>query len=78
MITRPDKVIYHFDMKAFILLLFMQICRYLVVGYDAQSDGCDVQRVCDKVNHVPHVMYVLAQSHIPQLLHLAPDKPCAG
>lgn len=35
------------------------------MGDDAQRDGGDVQRVCDKVDHVPHVMYVLAQPHIP-------------
>lgn len=39
--------------------------RYLVVRDDAQRNGGNVQRVCDKVDDVPHVVYVLAQPHIP-------------
>ena len=44
----------------------------LVVCDEAESNGGDVERVCDEVDDVPHVADVLPQAHLPQLLDLAP------
>lgn len=46
---------------------------YLIVRHHSQCHGCDVQRVGNEVNDVPHVPHVLLQADIPQLLYLAPD-----
>ncbi len=47
---------------------------YLVVSDEPERDGGDVERVGDEVDNVPHVVDVLAQAHVPQLLDLAPDQ----
>jgi len=46
----------------------------LDVGDKAQRDGGDVERVGDEVEDVPHVMRVLVQAAVPELLDLDPDQ----
>lgn len=49
---------------------------YLEVGHDAQRHGGHIQRVGHEVDHVPHVMNVLPETHVPQLFHLTPYQTC--
>lgn len=44
------------------------------VSYDPECHRGYVQRVCYEVNHVPHIVHVLLQAHVPQLFHLRPDQ----
>ena len=44
----------------------------LIVRDDSERDGGDVERVGDEVDDVPHVADVLPETHLPQLLYLAP------
>ncbi len=48
----------------------------LVVCDQPEGDGGDVERVGDEVYHIPHVIHVLPQAHVPQLLDLTPDETC--
>ena len=48
--------------------------NYIKIGHGPQSDGGHVERVCDEIHDVPHIIDVLLQTHVPQLLDLAPDQ----
>jgi len=45
---------------------------HLVISDESECNGGDVERVGDEVDDVPHVINVLSQAHVPQLLDLAP------
>ena len=47
---------------------------YIEVGDSSESDGGDVEGVCDEVHDVPHVADVLLEADVPQLLDLRPDE----
>ena len=47
---------------------------YITVGSDPQTDGGNVQRICDEVNNIPKVTCVLLETHVPELLDLTPDE----
>ncbi len=56
--------------KACTTVLYLVVCDY------PEGDGGDVERVGHEVYHIPHVVHVLPQAHVPQLLDLAPYEPC--
>jgi len=56
-------------------LLLLVFLLYSVVSYHPKRYGGYVQRVRYEVDHVPHVVHVLLQTHVPQLFHLRPDQP---
>jgi len=50
-------------------------CSESVVSYDSEHHRDYVQRVRYEVDHVPHIVHVLLQAHVPQLFHLRPNQP---
>ena len=57
-----------------VFVLHLARLNYIKIGHSPQSDGGHVERVGDEVHDVPHVIDVLLQSHVPQLLDLTPDQ----
>lgn len=55
--------------------LILVLLLHPVVSYDPERDRGYVKRVRYEVDHVPHVVHVLLQAHVPQLFHLRPDQP---
>ena len=46
--------------------------NYIKVCYSSETDSRHVEGVGDEVDHVPHVVDVLLQADIPQLLNFTP------
>lgn len=55
-------------------LVFLVFFLHPVVSDHPERSGGYVQGVCNEVDHVPHVVHVLLQADVPQLLHLRPNQ----
>ena len=50
------------------------VLSYIEIRHSPQAYRGHVERVGDEVHHVPHVIDVLLEPHVPQLLDLTPDE----
>ena len=50
------------------------LMSYIEIRHSPQAYRGHVERVGDEVHHVPHVIDVLLEPHVPQLLDLTPDE----
>ena len=47
---------------------------YIKISDCSEAYCGDVQRIRNEVHHIPHVADVLLETHVPELLDLAPDE----
>lgn len=52
------------------------VSSHLHECYNLQGDGCQVERVHDKVHEVPPVVDVILEPTVPHLFDLCPDETC--
>lgn len=45
---------------------------HLKIRHYAQCYRCYIQRICYKINDIPHIVHIFLQANVPQLLHFAP------